>query len=118
MSRLIVTNGLFVACAIDSSASETRVCIDRFSQKTARRGIVAGAHFLLIFLLFEDACLCTRNASGISGRVTDQQGLAISGAEIDARGDATGSEARSIADSEGDFAIGSSARPLHHYGCT
>jgi len=60
---------------------------------------------IFIFCAGTSPTLQAQVTSAILGTVTDQQGLPIIGAEVVTRGEATGSETKSITDSNGNFAV-------------
>jgi hypothetical protein len=105
MARLVVDLLRLCICASNSGAFGTRVSVSSADQRLPRRLISTPAHFLVILLLIMSPSLFAQTTSGIFGTVTDQQGLPIAGAEIVTRGDVTGSETKSITDSDGKFAV-------------
>jgi hypothetical protein len=70
----------------------------------------AGPFLFPYLLVLATLPLVAQTTSEIGGTVKDQQGLAITGAEIVVRNEATGAEARLTADREGNYrAVGLSA---------
>ena len=61
---------------------------------------------LAVQFVFAWGLLCGQNiSSSITGNVTDQQGAAISGAQITVRNAETGAEIRAVADSRGTYSV-------------
>ena len=107
MARLFVASlrKLSRLCAPDSGAFIGPVSIKPADQWVPRRHVSTRACFVTTLVLITAAGLCGQTTSGIFGMVADQQGLPIAGAEVLARRDATGGETKSVADSEGNFAV-------------
>lgn len=78
---------------------------DHADQRFACRLILSKVSLFLVLVLGVRASLFAQTSSEIFGRVTDQQGLPIVEVEIVARGDTTGSGAKSITDSDGTFVV-------------
>src|SRR5262249_7020395 len=77
---------------------------ERGRGRPVRGGLDWNRGWLLVALVLTiGPRLCAQTTSGIFGTITDQQGLAIVGAEVVVRSVATTSETKYITDSEGSY---------------
>lgn len=106
MARLLVANlqNLCVPSAGRSLEFDARLSFKSAEGHSPSCRVVQTALSISLLLVLGSS-LFAQTTSGVFGTVTDEQGLPIAGAQVVAKAEATGSETKSITDSDGSFAV-------------